>query len=357
MMKKFLVKGALAAAVACGSLALAGDSPRPADEIYAQYQGIEVPKPDPARRGDQQYMTETREKAMAALKQRAELARELYNAKPDHPEAARLMAERIQTLFMTGDPDTAQREAQELLGKITDEKAKADISFASTQFLGRSGQTDQFKTQAQEFLASYPTDKRGASLLMMLAGQAENSGEQLKLYRQVVEKYPESPAAAQAGGKIKQVEGIGKPFTISFTDAITGNAVSSESLKGKVVVVDFWATWCGPCVAEMPHMKEIYAKYKDKGVEFVGISLDAPEDQGGLTALKDYVKENQIGWPQYYQGKGWQGEFSQSWGINSIPAIFIVDQNGNLASVNARGHVEEMIEKLLKGEPVERTGG
>ncbi len=63
-----------------------------------------------------------------------------------------------------------------------------------------------------------------------------------------------------------------------------------KSLKGKVVVIDFWATWCGPCVAEMPNMKKLYAEYKDKGVEFVGVSLDKSKEQGGLDKLSKRFK-------------------------------------------------------------------
>ena len=105
-----------------------------------------------------------------------------------------------------------------------------------------------------------------------------------------------------------------------------------KSLKGKVVVIDFWATWCGPCVAEMPKMKELYAKYHDQGVEFIGVSLDQPKEEGGLDSLKKFVKENEIAWPQYYQGNFWESEFSKSWGVNAIPCVFIVDADGKLYS-------------------------
>jgi hypothetical protein len=102
----------------------------------------------------------------------------------------------------------------------------------------------------------------------------------------------------------------------------------------------------------MPNMKKLYAEFKDKGVEFLGISLDQPEDKGGLKALKEFVEKNEITWPQYYQGNYWQSEFSRSWGINSIPCVFVVDQAGKLYSVEARGKLDELIPELLKkGKP------
>ena len=124
--------------------------------------------------------------------------------------------------------------------------------------------------------------------------------------------------------------------------------MSKRNLKGKVVVIDFGATWCGPCAAELPHMKELYGKYHDQGVEFIGVSLDRPEMQGGLESLKKFVKEYEIPWPQYYQGNGWESEFSQSWGIRSVPTIFVVDSAGKLRSINARDQIDELIPALLK---------
>ena len=149
-------------------------------------------------------------------------------------------------------------------------------------------------------------------------------------------------------GARRQKDAIGKPFDLEFTDAIKGSTVSIKGLKGKVVVIDFWATWCGPCIAEMPKMKEIYAKYHGKGVEFIGVSLDRSKEQGGLDALKSYVQKNEIAWPQYYQGNFWDSEFSVSWGINSIPTMFLVDQDGKLVTLEARGQLETLIPELLK---------
>jgi thiol-disulfide isomerase/thioredoxin len=198
------------------------------------------------------------------------------------------------------------------------------------------------------FLEAAPDDARGARLISMLASALPTgSDEQIALYERVQKQYPDTRAAKMAGGKIRQVTSIGKPFELAFTDAITGREINMRNLHGKVVIIDFWATWCGPCVAEMPHLKELYKQYRDHGVEFIGVSLDQPEDQGGLEALKKFVDEKEISWPQYYQGKGWDSEFSGEWGINGIPALFAIDKDGNLRSVDARGKLDELIPQLL----------
>ncbi|MFI5459844.1 MAG: TlpA family protein disulfide reductase [Isosphaerales bacterium] len=172
----------------------------------------------------------------------------------------------------------------------------------------------------------------------------------------IIREYPNSPEAVKDRADRLQRGAIGKPFNLSFTDATKGDEVSVMALRGKVVVVDFWATWCGPCVAEMPNMKRLYDEYRDKGVEFIGVSLDTPKEEGGLDKLKERVTKNEIAWPQYYQGKGWESEFSRSWGIHAIPRMFVIDPSGNLYSVEGRGKLDTMIPELLR-KKIDATGG
>ena len=134
---------------------------------------------------------------------------------------------------------------------------------------------------------------------------------------------------------------IGKPVDIQFT-SIDGKKVDVSKMKGKVVLIDFWATWCGPCVAELPNVKRAYEKLHPKGFEIVGISLDSKE-----SALRRFVKKEEMPWPQYFDGKGWNNSISKKHGIRSIPAMWLVDKEGNLADLNARSNLEGKVEELL----------
>ena len=113
-------------------------------------------------------------------------------------------------------------------------------------------------------------------------------------------------------------------------------------MRGKVVLIDFWATWCGPCREEVPNVVAAYKKYHDKGFEIVGISLDQNK-----AAMDQYVTENGMTWPQYFDGKGWQNDISSKFGIDSIPAMWIVGKDGILVTKDGRDDLDGQISRSL----------
>lgn len=149
------------------------------------------------------------------------------------------------------------------------------------------------------------------------------------------------PATAAPAGSPAAEPKIGEPFELKFTD-VDGKKFDLATLKGKVILIDFWATWCGPCVAEVPKVLRTYEKLHAKGFEIVGISLDS--DKAKLTR---FTKEKGMTWPQYFDGQEWNNKISTRFGIDSIPAMWLVDKDGKLASIDARGGLEMLVEQLL----------
>lgn len=150
------------------------------------------------------------------------------------------------------------------------------------------------------------------------AGQADNSGE--------VKEGQKADSAANE-------------FKISFTMAgIDGKQVNvtDEFAKHEITVVDFWASWCGPCRHEMPNLVRTYNTYKDKGLGIVGVSLDEDKEQ-----WTNAVKEMGMAWTQLSDLQGWHNSAAQMYGIQAIPFTIIVDKNGRVLDAGLRGEALE----------------
>ena len=143
-----------------------------------------------------------------------------------------------------------------------------------------------------------------------------------------------------------------------------GDTIHLSSLRGKVVLLDFWASWCGPCRKSNPHVVEIYNKYKDKGFTVFSVSLDGidarskeryPDDaqfQAGLEQSKKNwmaaIEKDQLTWPYHVSELSkWDTKAAREYGVSGIPKTFLIDRQGKIAAVNPRTTLEEELLKIL----------
>ncbi|MEM7161325.1 MAG: TlpA disulfide reductase family protein [Bacteroidota bacterium] len=124
----------------------------------------------------------------------------------------------------------------------------------------------------------------------------------------------------------------GKPSPNFEYESADGNQVSLTSLQGKLVYIDVWATWCGPCKREIPYLKEVEAQYHEKGIEFVSLSID---EQKNKQKWKDFVDAQELGGIQLLADNDWTSEFVRSYSITGIPRFILLDQNGNIIDADA----------------------
>lgn len=219
-------------------------------------------------------------------------------------------------------------------------KEPSGLEKTADEILGAPDAADEVKGKASGMKLALRMDK--------LEESPDVEAAWVKDAEAYIKQHPSSQFASVFQRKLKSITALAglkdKPLELKFT-AIDGREVDLSKMRGKVVLVDFWAVWCGPCVAEIPNVLKTYEKLHPKGFEIIGISLD--QDKSKLEA---FVKEKGMSWPQFFDGKGWQNEISSRFGINSIPAMWLVDKKGMVVSTNARGNLEELVEKHLAAE-------
>ena len=198
-----------------------------------------------------------------------------------------------------------------------------------------------------ELLAKHKAEKTDevANVLYMKATlysqvlQDETKGKELM--EQLKREFPDSKFVAsmkrqEEAEKVQSALAVGSPFPDFNEKDTDGKPLSISGYKGKVVLVDFWATWCGPCVAELPSVISAYEKHHAKGFEIIGISLDKDQKK-----LESFTKQKNIPWPQYFDGLGWQNKLAQQYGVNSIPATYLLDREGKIIAKDLRGEALE----------------
>ncbi len=158
-----------------------------------------------------------------------------------------------------------------------------------------------------------------------------------------VDQFLEVLAKQQAAAKIQKTLEPGNAFPDFEEKTLTGETISVAKYKGSVVLLDFWATWCGPCVEDMPYIIALHKKYGPLGLQIIGVSLDRD-----AAALNKFLEEKQITWPQIFDGKFWDAKLAQKYGVTGIPFTLLINGDGVIVGRNLRGpELEAAIAKLL----------
>jgi thiol-disulfide isomerase/thioredoxin len=201
------------------------------------------------------------------------------------------------------------------------------------------------KTVTDEFLKNNATSIVAGFIQYRMAGGMELA-EMEEMYNTMAENVKASVYGVMIKERIDLLNSVavGKTAPDFTLDTPEETPLSLSSLKGKIVVIDFWASWCGPCRRENPHMVELYKEVNEKGVEFLGVSLDENKDKW-LKAIED----DGLIWKHVSDLKGWNSEAGKMYGIRGIPATVLLDQNGVIVAKNLRSaELKVEIEKLLQ---------
>jgi len=305
---------------------------------------------DPAKRA------EVAPRALPALKKIIDLFDELGRLDPEQKKELR--GPRIEFLMVESVFGNKNAQA-ELESEAKVEGApglEARLSLQLAEYW-RNAKDEAVQNKAldevQKLAQANPTDDSVLKTLMKMANVGPATPKVAERAEKIVVSDLKGERAAMAAveinGRYKLKESVGKPVELTG-QTLDGKTFSTKDWKGKVILVDFWATWCAPCVKALPRVKKMYIDYHAKGLEIVGVTCDSEVER--LQVFLD--KNKDMPWPQLFDAKeSPKLDFSpvaKAWGVERLPTMFLIDRNGVLQSVAAEDDFEKQIPKLIEAK-------
>jgi thiol-disulfide isomerase/thioredoxin len=292
-------------------------------------------------------------KVVPVMKRMLALFDEMAQAQPQaQPQIADARLEFLTILGVFGDADataTLARMAQAPDAQAVEARCGQQLVTYLTHAKDEAAQT-RVLDEMEKIAKANPKEAAVGQALLKMANMGAASKAVSTKAEDIIVNDLKGEFATQVGeqikGQRKMRDAVGKPVELAGT-RVDGTAFSTRDWKGKVILVDFWATWCGPCIQELPRVKKAYLEHHAKGLEILGVSCDSEADE-----LKAFLDKNKdMPWPQLFDAKQnpqmqWN-PLAKEWGINAIPTMFLVDKKGVLRSVEARKDFEEQIPRLL----------
>lgn len=182
----------------------------------------------------------------------------------------------------------------------------------------------------EQFIEDFPQGEDAPDAMLQLAMAQEFAGRVTDAkgwYTRLAEDYADSPAATVATGALRRLNLKGQTLSLAGPVLGGGGRIDVAQLRGKVVVVLFWATWCRPCTEDLPQIQELYRQHRPAGLEIIGVNVDSPG-----APIQEYIQQYKIAWPSIHEEGGLQSGIAQQFGVITLPTTFLVDKTGKVVS-------------------------